>query len=85
VAAMIHLGADAEKVARALRAIAAASVDRRLRGNAAHCAGRMRRAMDRRDLQRVVWLLRGARRDTSLPRAERRAAAYWAAYLRARI
>jgi hypothetical protein len=83
--ATIHLGGDAEKVARTLRAIAAATADRRLRGNAAHCAGRMRRAMDHRDLQRVVWLLQTARRDTSLPRAERRAAVYWSAHLRARI
>jgi hypothetical protein len=81
----IYLGTDADKVARTLRAIAAASVDRRLRGTAAHCAGRMHRAMDRRDLQRVVWLLQTARRDTSLPRAERRAAIYWSARLRARI
>jgi hypothetical protein len=81
----IHLGTDADKVARALRAIAAASVDRRLRGAAAHRAGRMRRAMDRREVQSVVWLLQTARRDTSLPRAERRAAVYWSAHLRARI
>jgi hypothetical protein len=85
MATTIHLGADADKVARALRAIAAASVNRRLRGTAAHCAGRMCRAMDRRDLQHVIWLLQTARRDTSLPRAELRAATQWAAYLRARI
>jgi hypothetical protein len=82
--ATVHLGADADKVARVLRAIAAATADRRLRGTAARCAGRVRRSMDRRELQRVVWLLRTARRDTSLPRAEHRAAVYWSAHLRGR-
>jgi hypothetical protein len=81
MAAAIYLGGDAEKLARALRGIAAASADRRLRGTAARCAGRVRRWMDRQDVQRVVWLLRTARRDTSLPRAERRAAAYWSSHL----
>jgi hypothetical protein len=83
--ATIHLGGDAEKVARALRAIAVATVDRRLRGNTAHCAGRMRRQMDRRDVQQVIWLLQSARRCTSMPRAQRRAASYWAARLKAQI
>ena len=79
--ATVHLGGDAEKLARTLRGIAAATADRRLRGTAARCAGRVRRSMDRREVQRVVWLLRTARRDTSLPRAEHRAAAYWSAHL----
>jgi hypothetical protein len=79
--ATVHLGGDAEKLARVLRGIAAASADRRLRGTAARCAARVGRSMDRCELQRVVWLLRTARRDTSLPRAERRAAASWSAHL----
>jgi hypothetical protein len=41
--------------------------------------------MDRREAQRVVWLLRTARRDTSLPRAEHRAAVYWSAHLAGRV
>jgi hypothetical protein len=82
--ATIHLGGDARKVARTLRAIAAATGDRRLRANAAHCAERVRRSMGRRDVQRVLWLLRSAWRDNSLPRAEHRAAAYWSARLKAR-
>jgi hypothetical protein len=85
MAATVHLDGDAEKLARALRTIAAATADRRLRGTAARCAGRVRRSMDRRDVQRVVWLLRSARRDTSLPRAEHRAAVYWSAHLGGRI
>jgi hypothetical protein len=85
MATIVHLGGDADKLARALRAIAAASADRRLRGTAARCAGRVRSSMDRRDVQRAVWLLRTARRDTSLPRAEHRAAAYWSAHLGERL
>jgi hypothetical protein len=81
MAATVHLGPDAEKLARALRAIAAATADRRLRATAARCAARVGRWMDRGELQRVAWLLRSARRDTSLPRAERRGAAYWSARL----
>jgi hypothetical protein len=84
MAATIYLGGDAPKVASALRGIAAATGDWRLRANAAHCAARMRRTMDRRDLQPVVWLLHSARRDTSLPRAERRAAVHGAANLAVR-
>ena len=79
--ATVHLDGDARKLARALRTIATATADRRLRGTAARCAARVRRSMDRRDVQRVVWLLRTARRDTSLPRAEHRAAVYWSVYL----
>jgi hypothetical protein len=83
--ATVHLGGDAEKVARALRAIAAASADRRLRGSAAHLAARVRRSMDRREAQHVLWLLRTARRDTSLPRAAHRAAVHWSAHLGGRL
>jgi hypothetical protein len=83
--AVVHLGGDAEKLARALRAIAAASADRRLRATAARCATKVRRSMDRREAQRVVWLLRTARRDTSLPRAEHCAAVYWSAHLAGRV
>ena len=36
-------------------------------------------------MQQVIWLLQRARRCTSMPRAQRRAATYWAARLKAQI
>jgi hypothetical protein len=57
-----------------------------LRANAALWAGRMERTMDRRDLQRVVWLLQSASKNGGgMPRGERRLARRWAAHLQARI
>jgi uncharacterized protein (UPF0147 family) len=72
-------------VARLLQDIeAGADVPNNLRANAALWAVRMEPSMDRRDLQRVAWLLKSASK-TGMPRGERRRARRWAAQLQARI
>jgi hypothetical protein len=56
-----------------------------VRANATYWANAVGRVMERRDLQRVAWLLLKTSESREVPRGHRRSARYWAAYLQARI
>jgi hypothetical protein len=55
-----------------------------IKHSARHWTGRFSRTMDRRDLQRVAWLLRDASSRAG-PAEQREAARQWAAYLEGSI
>jgi hypothetical protein len=56
-----------------------------VRANATYWASAVGRVMERRDLQRVAWLLLKTSESHGVPRPRRRSARFWAAYLQARI
>jgi hypothetical protein len=56
-----------------------------IRVNAVYWADAVGNGMERRDLQRVAWLLLKTSENGTVPIGYRRSARYWAAYLQARI
>jgi hypothetical protein len=56
-----------------------------IRTNAAYWADAVGGEMERRDLQRVAWLLLKTSENRTVPGGHRRSARFWAAYLQARI
>jgi hypothetical protein len=76
---------DAAAVGGLLRDIAVESgFSPKLRQSAVYWSDAMDSSMDRRDLDRIARVLLRASGDRAMPRAQRRAARFWAGYLQAR-
>jgi hypothetical protein len=56
-----------------------------LRNDASRFASLMRRKMDRRDVERVAWLLWNVSSARSYPYSQRKQARYWATFLEGRM
>jgi hypothetical protein len=56
-----------------------------IRRSASRWNGHVNQKMDRREVQRIAWLLRDASDRRGAPSAERRVARQWASYLEGRI